>query len=176
MLEPTNLIMVTIADNQGYSANTNAYFLTDQARTVLDLLTVVGVWIGRLQDASGGRVVAAQIRLGVDVSPYADKVIEDTTTTVQNLAIRFTNAQDALAWSFLVPAFSLSVLSGGGPDFTPGDTLDRLVSMMDGQDATLDGFTFATNRGGSLVSATGGFLSSRKHNQRTSRLSIRVVP
>jgi hypothetical protein len=176
MLEPTNLIMVTIADAQGYSANTSAYFLTEQTLTVAQLLTVAGVWIGRLQDASGGRVVLAHMRLDVDVSPYADKAIEPTTNTTQCASLKFTNDQDALAYDFLVPAVSVDVISGGGPDFTPGDTLDRLVSMMDGTDATLDGFTFATNRGGSLVASTGGFLTSRKHNQRTSRLSIRVVP
>lgn len=175
MLEPTNFISVTIADNQGYSANTSAYFLTDQSLTVLNLLNVAGVWLGRLQDACGGRIVAAQLRLGIDVSPWADKVIEATTTTVQCLSLKFTNDQDALSYDFLVPAFSTSVVDGGGPDFTPGATLDRLVAMMDGADATLDGFTFATNRGGGLVDCTSGFFVSRKHSQYQSRLSIRVV-
>lgn len=176
MLEPTNFISVLIADNQGYSARTDAYFLADQSLTILQLLNLSGVWLGRLQDACGGRIVDAQIRLGIDVSPWQDKVIEGTTTTVQCLSIRFTNDQDALAWNFVVPAFSTSVVSGGGPDFTPGATLDRLVEMMDGLDATIDGFTFATNRGGALVDGTSGFFSSRKRNQHTSRLSIRVVP
>ena len=149
--------------------------MADQSLTILDLLTVTGVWLGRLQDASGGRIVKGDIELGVDVSPYDTKVIEGTAVTTDVVSLRFTNDQDALAWNFVVPAVSASVTVGGGPDFSAGSTLDRLTKMMDGQDATIDGFTFATNRGGGLVSTTGGFFSLRKRSESTRRLSIRVI-
>lgn len=175
ILEPENLINVTIADSQGYSATTDAYFVADQSLTVLEFYTVVGVWLGRLQDACGGRIVKAQVRLGIDVTPYEDKTIETGAATTSAAALRFGNADDTLPWNFVIPAVSNSVLVDGGPDFTPGATLDRLVSMMDGADATLDGFTFASNRGGPLDSSSGGFLSTRKRDEQARRLSIRVA-
>jgi hypothetical protein len=176
VLEPTNLINVVITDAQGYSATTDAYFVADQDLTILDLYTVVGVWLGRLQDACGGRIVTAQVRLGIDVSPYADKAIEDTAMTTSGASLRFHNDQDSLPWNFVIPAVSVSVISDGGPDFTSGATLDRLASQMDGLDATIDGFTFASNRGGALTPGVSGFLSARKRNQLARRKSIRVVP
>lgn len=174
-LEPKNLIAVTIADALGFSAMADAYFLADTTLTVGAILNVVGVWLGRLQDCCGGRIVDAQVRLDVDVSPWADKSIENSASTSSALVLNFPNDSDTLPWDFVVPAVSTTVLVGGGPDNTEGATIDLLADMMENLGPTLAGFTFASNRGGTLVPEASGFLSTRKRGILESRKTLQVI-
>lgn len=174
-IEPKNLINVRVADALGFTANADAYFLADTALSVGDILNVVGVWLGRLQDCSAGRVVDAQVRLEVDVSAFAEKVIESYASTSSALVLNFPNDSDTLPWDFVVPAVSTTVLTDGGPDVSEGATIDLLADMMENLGPTLAGFTFASNRGGALVPEASGFLSTRKRGILASRKTIRVI-
>lgn len=174
-IEPKNLITVQVADALGFSAKADAYFLADTTLTVGDILNVVGVLVGRIQDCSGGRVVQADVRLEVDVSAFSEKVIEPGASTSSALVLNFPNDSDTLPWDFVVPAVSTSVLVDGGPDVTEGATVDLLADMMENLGPTLAGFTFASNRGGALVPEASGFLSTRKRGVLASRKTIRVI-
>jgi len=174
-IEPKNLISVQVADALGFSTFTDAYFLADTTLTVGDILIEVGVLVGRLQDCSDGRVVAAQVRLEVDVSAFADKTITDTASTSNTLVLNFPNDSDTLPWDFVVPAVSTTVIVDGGPDMATGSTIDLLAAMLANEGPTLGGFTFASSRGGELAPVVSGFLSTRQRSKLASRKTIRVV-
>jgi hypothetical protein len=174
-IEPQNVVTVRVADALGFTAITDSYFLADTTLSVGDILNVVGVWLGRLQDCSGGRIVSAQVSLDVDVSAFAEKTIEPGTSTSSALVLNFPNDSDTLPWDFVVPAVSTTVLVDGGPDNTEGATIDLLADMMENLGPTLAGFTFASNRGGALVPEASGFLSTRKRGILESRKTLQVI-
>lgn len=173
-IEPKNLITVRVADALGFSASSDAYFLADTTLSVGDILIEAGVWLGRLQDCSGGRIVDAQVRLEVDVSAFAAKAIEEGASTSNSLVLNFPNDSDTLPWDFVVPAVSSSVLIDGAPAMGEGATIDLLTDMMENLGPTLAGFTFASNRGGELAPEASGFLSARKRGVLASRQTIQV--
>lgn len=175
MPEVPNLIAVTIADADGYQARTDAYITLDPDTTsVSALLGVVAGFLTKVQNCCGGRIVDAQVRLGVDVSSFAAKTIETGAVVEQSLALRFSNSGDANPWNYLVPAVSSGVIVLGAPDMSEDATIDVLTDSMENTAPPIAGFAYATNRGGSLVPTASGFLSTRKRSIQSRRLSIRV--
>lgn len=174
-IEPKNIIAIEVADSLGFTAKTNSFFLADTSLSVGDFLVVAGVWLGRVQDCCGGRIVEAEVRFEVDVSAFAEKSIEPGASTSSALVLNFPNDSDTLPWDFVVPAVSTTVLVDGGPDNMEGATIDLLADMMENLGPTLAGFTFASNRGGALVPEASGFLSTRKRGILESRKTLQVI-
>jgi hypothetical protein len=174
---PSNLLYIEIADDSGYIGRSDAYFEVDPLMAIGTLLTALGIALGDVQNCSDGRVVKAQARLGVDVSPWEARPIATGAAASNCVTLAFAhNAADDLPWDFLVPAVSSSVLSGGKPDMTEGATIDVLADVLENLTPVVAGLTFVTNRGGALGPTASGFLCTRKRSRLFSRQTMDVVP
>lgn len=175
MPTPENIVYIELADRDGYIGRTDVYFKVPNASTVGDMLAAMELLLNLVQDCSGGRIVKAQLRMGMDVTSFSLKPIEANATASYCLNLAFAhNASDSLPWNFLVPAVSLSVLSGGQPDMSEGGTIDLLADVLENQAPLLSGMTFITNRGGALGPTADGFCSARQRSRLFARQSMEV--
>lgn len=171
----SNLIYIELADRNGYVARTDAYFTVDPATTVADVRTAAADLLTKVQNCSGGRIVRAQARLGLDVSSFATHPLEDAATAAFCVTLAFAhNGADALPWDFVVPAVSLSVLNGALPDMSEDATIDLLADTLENVTPPILGWAYLTNRGGALLPTADGFCSARKLSRVSARQSMEV--
>lgn len=173
-LFPT-VLSFRVSDYAKRATQLRAFVTVAQTDTLGAVAAALQAWSLALDAVTGG--VIEELTQNI-VIPAPDGL--KTTPTVGSplmttLVLNFANSQDRAAYAYQVLGMDVATITRGGPDMTPGASIDVLASLMASGLTGTTGGHFTTDRDGPLTAALRGRIDVRLDRGQLKRSSLRSI-